>query len=49
MHYPADKDEIVSHAKSKGADGEIMKTLERLPDESFKTPAEVSKAIGKIE
>ncbi|SCY30755.1 Protein of unknown function [Nitrosospira sp. Nl5] len=49
MDYPADKDDIVKHAKSKGADDNIMQTLQQLPDESFETPADVSKAIGNIE
>jgi len=49
MHYPAKKDELVKHAKTKGADDKIMQTLEQLPEESFQTPADVSKAIGQIE
>lgn len=49
MDYPASKEEIVEHAKSKGADENIMQTLEQLPDESFETPADVSKAIGEID
>jgi hypothetical protein len=49
MHYPAKKDEIVKHAKSKGADDNVMDTLEELPDDNFETPADVSKAIGQIE
>jgi len=49
MHYPAKKNEIVDHAKSKGADENVMNTLEQLPDDNFETPADVSKAIGQIE
>jgi Protein of unknown function (DUF2795) len=49
MNYPANKDEIVKHAKSKGADEKIMQTLEQLPEENFETPADVSKAIGQID
>jgi hypothetical protein len=49
MDYPASKEEIVDHAKSKGADENIIQTLEQLPDESFETPADVSKAIGEID
>ena len=49
MDYPASKDEIVKHAKSKGADENIMDTLEQLPEEDYETPADVSKAIGKID
>ena len=30
MHYPAKKDELVKHAKTKGADDKIMQTLEQL-------------------
>lgn len=48
MDYPAGKDELVNHAKSKGADENIMQTLQKLPDQSFETPADVSQAIGKI-
>jgi hypothetical protein len=48
MDYPANKDELVDHAKSKGADENIMQTLEQLPDEDYETPADVSKAIGQI-
>lgn len=49
MDYPASKEEVVKHAKSKGADENMMQTLEQLPDESFETPADVSKAIGQID
>jgi hypothetical protein len=49
MDYPATKDEIVNHAKSKGADENIMDTLEQLPEDDYETPADVSKAIGQIE
>ncbi len=49
MDYPANKDEIVKHAKSKGADEKVMETLEQLPEDDYETPADVSKAIGQIE
>lgn len=49
MDYPATKDEIVKHAESKGADENIMDTLEQLPEDDYETPADVSKAIGQIE
>lgn len=49
VDYPAHKDEIVEHARSKGADENILQTLEQLPDEDFETPADVSKAIGQIQ
>ncbi|MBN9134200.1 MAG: hypothetical protein ABS69_19750 [Nitrosomonadales bacterium SCN 54-20] len=48
MDYPANKEELMDHAKSRGADENIMHTLEQLPDEDYETPADVSKAIGHI-
>lgn len=49
MDYPASKQEIVDHAKSKGADQNVMDVLEQMPEDDYQTPADVSKAIGKIE
>lgn len=49
MDYPAGKKELLEHAKRSGADEKVCDTLERLPDDQFETPAEVSKAVGKIE
>jgi hypothetical protein len=46
--YPARRGELVKEAKRKGASAEVRKTLERLPDKRFRTPTEVSKAIGSL-
>ncbi len=48
MDYPASKDELVSHAREHGADKEVCAILERLSQEEFTTPAEVSKAVGEV-
>lgn len=49
MDYPASKQDLIEHAKKEGADETVRLTLERLPDEQYETPAEVSKAVGKID
>lgn len=49
VNYPCSRDDIVSHARSEGADDDIISTLERLPSGKFDTPADISQAIGKIE
>lgn len=49
MDYPASKQQLLEHAKREGADDNVCATLERLPDDEYETPAEVSKAVGKIE
>ncbi|AKH38095.1 MULTISPECIES: DUF2795 domain-containing protein [Nitrosomonas] len=49
MDYPADKDEIIDHAKDQGADNDVVQILQQLPERDYKTAADVSKAIGQIE
>ena len=49
VDYPAKKDDLLAQAQSLGADDNVRQTLERLPDEEFQTPAEVSQAIGDLE
>lgn len=49
MNYPADKDQICSHAKSEGADNNIISLLKKLPNDNYQTPADVSQAIGNLE
>jgi Protein of unknown function (DUF2795)/Rho termination factor, N-terminal domain len=46
--YPTGKRDLVKEAKDQGASAEVRKTLERLPDKRFKTPTDVSEAIGKL-
>ncbi len=48
IDYPIGKQELVEHAKSKGADDEVTSTLEQLPFEEFNSPNDVSEAIGKL-
>ncbi len=48
VDYPASKDDIVKKAKQEGADDELQDTLQRLPEETYETPADVSKAIGGL-
>jgi hypothetical protein len=49
MDYPASKDDVVRRAAENGADDDIRSTLEQLPDDSFDSPAAVSKAVGSLE
>ena len=46
--YPTGKRDLVSKARSQRASSEVRKTLDRLPDKRFKSPTEVSEAIGKL-
>lgn len=49
LNYPAQREQIVAHARQNGADGTVVKLLEKLPEQSYKTPADVSKQVGKLE
>lgn len=48
LDYPIGRQELVEHAKSKGADAEVTATLEQLPSDRFNSPNDVSEAIGKL-
>lgn len=48
-HYPADKKSLVEQARANGAERDVMKALERLPDREFANPADVSKGVGNEE
>jgi hypothetical protein len=47
VRYPASKQSLVDHAAGAGADEPVRKALESLPDGSYATPADVSRAVGR--
>lgn len=47
VDYPANKDDVVNAAERNGADDEIVDALRTLSEDTFETPADVSKAIGQ--
>lgn len=48
VDYPAKKQDLLDRAQQEGADENVLSTLKQLSDESFETPADVSKAVGNI-
>ncbi len=46
MDYPASKDQLVSHARDKGGDTEVVSALEAIPEQDYDSPAAVNKAIA---
>jgi hypothetical protein len=46
--YPTEKRLLLREAESQRASREVRATLRRLPQKKFKSPTEVSKAIGKL-
>ena len=48
VSYPTRKGDLVREAERSGASKTVRTTLERLPDERFEDPTEVSEAVGKL-
>lgn len=47
VDYPATKDQLVEHARSRGADEHVLDALSRLPDDEYDGPNAVSSAVAK--
>jgi hypothetical protein len=45
MDYPADREELVEHAKRNGADQEIIDALENMDKQNFDGPNAVMKGL----
>jgi Protein of unknown function (DUF2795) len=48
IDYPTDKQSLVDKAREKGADDNVIETLQRLPMDRFNSPNDVSEAFGKM-
>ncbi len=48
VDYPASKEDLVKHARQRGADQDALNTLESLPRDTFNSPNDVSEAIGNL-
>ncbi|AXK85056.1 DUF2795 domain-containing protein [Nocardia farcinica] len=46
VDYPCDREGIVSAAKSNGADDDIVRALEQIPDRTYDGPNAVSQAVS---
>ncbi|QSJ17017.1 DUF2795 domain-containing protein [Nostoc sp. UHCC 0702] len=50
VDYPADKQELIQHARQQKADQDVISLLEKLPDNrQYENPADLNKALGEIE
>lgn len=56
MHYPAAKEDLVNYARSQCSDSDhpdsecerVVQALNRLPDQHYRRPVDVSKAFGEL-
>lgn len=48
VDYPAEKSELLDTAKREGADSNVVRALNGIPDRSYAKPTEVSQAISDV-
>lgn len=48
VDYPVNKDQIITTARSHGADKNVLDALADLPEGSYQTPADISEALGQV-
>lgn len=49
INYPANKKEVIQHAKDNNANPEVIETLKNLPNQRFNSPQELKKILGNIQ
>lgn len=49
IHFPAEKRDLVEHAKKNGAPPDAMKAIEAMPEQSYETMADVMKGFKEAE
>jgi hypothetical protein len=48
MHYPAEKQQLLSNAQNKDAPEDVISLINKLPDKTYNSPIDITKEIGKI-
>jgi Protein of unknown function (DUF2795) len=43
MNYPANKEDLIKHAKDRNASDKVMQDIENLPDKEYTSAADASK------
>lgn len=47
IDFPANKNDLVEHAKRNNADNEVIQALNELPEEQYTSMADVFKGVGQ--
>lgn len=48
IDFPADRDELINHAKGQGAPKEVLEFMGKFPDQEYGSPIDVSKSVGEV-
>lgn len=47
IDFPANKNDLVEHARKNNADNEVIEALKEMPDEQYTSMADVFKGVGQ--
>lgn len=47
LRYPADKQQVLERARSRGADAQLMQVLDLLPERRYESPVSLSCEVGR--
>ena len=48
IDFPAGKNELVEHARTKNADDQIIEILQHMPEKRYENMADVMKGVGQV-
>jgi hypothetical protein len=48
LQYPASKEDIIQRARDAGAPNEVVEFMQKLPDQEYKSPIDISKVVGQL-
>jgi hypothetical protein len=48
IDFPANKQDLISHARGKNASQEIIDTLQQMPEREYGNMADVEKGFGEV-
>lgn len=49
INFPANKKDVIQHAKNSNANPEVIDTLENLPNQKFNSSQELKRVLGDIQ
>jgi len=49
ISFPCSKQDLITHARRKNAPKEVLDTLQRIPERTYNSMADVMSGVGKVE
>ncbi|MBI4320475.1 MAG: DUF2795 domain-containing protein [Chloroflexi bacterium] len=49
INFPCSKNDLISHARRQNAPEEVLETLQKIPERTYNSLADVMSGVGKVE